>query len=127
MPVGALVQGPTDPGVRAVRRAVAGGPRRAEPLPGPPRRHPDPVQDAALKADLASSLKDRAENIMIVDLLRNDLSHFALPGSLCVPRLCEIESYATVHQMVSTIEAGSSTAMGTPSCSDTCACPPSVR
>ena len=86
-------------------RIDAAGLMRAEPIKGTRRRHPDPEQDAALKADLASSLKDRAENIMIVDLLRNDLSHFALPESLHVPRLCEIESYATVHQMVSTIEA----------------------
>jgi para-aminobenzoate synthetase len=86
-------------------RVEASGLMRAEPIKGTRRRHPDPVQDEALRADLASSLKDRAENIMIVDLLRNDLSHFAVPASLRVPRLCEIESYATVHQLVSTIEA----------------------
>ncbi|WP_026556109.1 aminodeoxychorismate synthase component I [Arthrobacter sp. 35W] len=86
-------------------RIDAAGLMRAEPIKGTRRRHPDPDKDAALKADLAGSLKDRAENIMIVDLLRNDLSHFAVPASLQVPRLCEIESYATVHQMVSTIEA----------------------
>lgn len=78
---------------------------RAEPIKGTRRRDANPGADAALKHDLATSLKDRAENIMIVDLLRNDLSHFALPESLKVPRLCAIESYATVHQMVSTIEA----------------------
>ncbi|MBP2412497.1 anthranilate synthase component 1/para-aminobenzoate synthetase [Arthrobacter stackebrandtii] len=78
---------------------------RAEPIKGTRRRDPDPAADAALKQDLAASPKDRAENVMIVDLLRNDLSHFALPNTLTVPRLCAIESYATVHQMVSTIEA----------------------
>ncbi|SEE90604.1 para-aminobenzoate synthetase [Arthrobacter alpinus] len=86
-------------------RIDADGRMRAEPIKGTRRRDTDPGVDAALKADLASSLKDRAENVMIVDLLRNDLSHFALPESLTVPRLCAIESYATVHQMVSTIEA----------------------
>lgn len=86
-------------------RIDSAGLMRAEPIKGTRRRDADPVADAALKADLASSLKDRAENVMIVDLLRNDLSHFALPETLTVPRLCEIESYATVHQLVSTIEA----------------------
>ena len=78
---------------------------RAEPIKGTRRRDADPAADAALMAELASSLKDRAENVMIVDLLRNDLSHNAVPGTVSVPRLCEIESYATVHQLVSTIEA----------------------
>ncbi|MGA7206509.1 MAG: chorismate-binding protein [Specibacter sp.] len=86
-------------------RVDSAGLMRAEPIKGTRRRDEDPATDAALKADLASSLKDRAENVMIVDLLRNDLSHFALPETLTVPRLCEIESYATVHQLVSTIEA----------------------
>ncbi|EMY33638.1 para-aminobenzoate synthase subunit I [Arthrobacter crystallopoietes BAB-32] len=78
---------------------------RAEPIKGTRRRVDDPAADAALKAELAGSKKDRAENIMIVDLLRNDLSHYAVPGTLQVSRLCAIESYATVHQMVSTIDA----------------------
>ncbi|NVM93615.1 aminodeoxychorismate synthase component I [Arthrobacter wenxiniae] len=86
-------------------RIDAAGLMRAEPIKGTRRRDADPVADAALKADLAASLKDRAENVMIVDLLRNDLSHNAVPGTVRVPRLCEIESYATVHQLVSTIEA----------------------
>ncbi|MHA7304473.1 chorismate-binding protein [Arthrobacter sp. TMN-49] len=86
-------------------RIDASGLMRAEPIKGTRRRDLDPVVDAGLKTDLAASLKDRAENVMIVDLLRNDLSRFALPHTLTVPRLCAIESYTTVHQMVSTIEA----------------------
>ncbi|MDR6416524.1 chorismate-binding protein [Pseudarthrobacter sulfonivorans] len=86
-------------------RITSDGGMRAEPIKGTRRRGADPVQDRELRDELAASLKDRAENIMIVDLLRNDLSHFAEPGSVTVSRLCEIESYATVHQMVSTIDA----------------------
>jgi len=78
---------------------------RAEPIKGTRKRGMDEDSDLALKHDLATHPKDRAENIMIVDLLRNDLSHFAVPGSVRVTRLCSVESYATVHQMVSTIDA----------------------
>ncbi|MFH5878912.1 aminodeoxychorismate synthase component I [Arthrobacter sp. NA-172] len=86
-------------------RITSDGGMRAEPIKGTRGRANDPVIDEALRRGLESSLKDRAENIMIVDLLRNDLSHFAVPGSVTVSRLCEVESYATVHQMVSTIDA----------------------
>ncbi|GAA3285373.1 aminodeoxychorismate synthase component I [Paenarthrobacter aurescens] len=86
-------------------RIMSDGGMRAEPIKGTRGRSADPDEDAALRRDLETSLKDRAENIMIVDLLRNDLSHFAIPGSVTVSRLCAIESYATVHQMVSTIDA----------------------
>ena len=86
-------------------RITSDGGMRAEPIKGTRGRANDPVIDEALRRSLESSLKDRAENIMIVDLLRNDLSHFAVPGSVTVSRLCEVESYATVHQMVSTIDA----------------------
>ncbi|MCB5292310.1 aminodeoxychorismate synthase component I [Arthrobacter sp. SO3] len=86
-------------------RIAADGGMRAEPIKGTRHRDADPARDALLRHELESSPKDRAENIMIVDLLRNDLSHFAVPGSVSVSRLCAIESYATVHQMVSTIDA----------------------
>ncbi|SEJ34658.1 anthranilate synthase component 1 [Arthrobacter sp. yr096] len=86
-------------------RILSDGGMRAEPIKGTRGRSADASEDAALRHDLETSLKDRAENIMIVDLLRNDLSHFAIPGSVTVSRLCAIESYATVHQMVSTVDA----------------------
>jgi anthranilate synthase component 1/para-aminobenzoate synthetase len=86
-------------------RITSDGDMRAEPIKGTRHRDADPDRDALLRQELESSPKDRAENIMIVDLLRNDLSHFAVPGSVSVSRLCAIESYATVHQMVSTIDA----------------------
>lgn len=81
------------------------GQLRAEPIKGTRARGIDEESDLALKHDLATHPKDRAENIMIVDLLRNDLSHHAVPGSVKVTRLCAVETYATVHQMVSTIDA----------------------
>lgn len=86
-------------------RITADGAMRAEPIKGTRRRSADQEADRALRDELAAAPKDRAENIMIVDLLRNDLSHFAVPGSVSVSRLCAVESYATVHQMVSTIDA----------------------
>ena len=115
---GGLTVASTSP-ERFLKIAADGG-MRAEPIKGTRRRGADPAEDGALQADLASSPKDRAENIMIVDLLRNDLSHFAVPGSVTVSRLCAIESYATVHQMVSTIDArllpGSSRAEAVAAC-----------
>ncbi|NII40356.1 anthranilate synthase component 1/para-aminobenzoate synthetase [Curtobacterium flaccumfaciens] len=84
-------------------RIDADGGVLAEPIKGTRPRHPDPVTDAATRAELAASAKDRAENVMIVDLLRNDLLRTARPGSVHVERLCDVETYASVHQLVSTV------------------------
>jgi para-aminobenzoate synthetase component 1 len=75
----------------------------ARPIKGTRRRDADASRDAALIAELASSRKDRAENVMIVDLLRNDLSRVSKPGSVRVPVLCGLETYANVHHLVSVI------------------------
>jgi para-aminobenzoate synthetase component 1 len=82
-----------------------GGRAQARPIKGTRKRDSDPSRDAALIADLTSSRKDRAENVMIVDLLRNDLSRVSKPGSVKVPVLCGLESYANVHHLVSVVES----------------------
>lgn len=75
------------------------------PMKGTRRRGRWREEDEELAAELAASEKDRAENVMIVDLLRNDLGRLARPGSVHVPRLFEIERYLTVWQMTSTVKA----------------------
>jgi len=83
--------------------SLRGNAIRTEPIKGTRPRGRDPDDDHRLACELAESGKDRAENVMIVDLLRNDLSRVCLPGSIAVPRLAEMESHPTVHHLVSTV------------------------
>lgn len=79
---------------------------RARPMKGTAPRSADPREDTAAAAFLASDPKNRAENVMIVDLLRNDVSRIARTGTVKVPALFSVEPYASVWQMTSTVEAG---------------------
>ena len=75
----------------------------SQPIKGTRPRHADPAEDAHAREDLRTSEKDRAENVMIVDLVRNDLARNCLPGSVQVDELFGIYSFQTVHQMISTV------------------------
>lgn len=75
------------------------------PIKGTAKRSSDPIVDQAFKSALKKSEKNRAENTMIVDLLRNDLGQLARPGSVRVTSLCEVQSFNAVHHLVSTIES----------------------
>jgi para-aminobenzoate synthetase component 1 len=84
-------------------RVDAAGHVETRPVKGTRPRGVGPEHDAALGQVLTESAKDRAENLMIVDLLRNDLSRVCAPGTVRVPELFALERYATVHHLVSTV------------------------
>lgn len=75
----------------------------SQPIKGTAKRLINPIDDAQIASDLARDTKERAENIMIVDLVRNDLSKTAKKGSVLVEELCKVYSFKQVHQMISTV------------------------
>lgn len=104
-PMAGLFLGPVDVLSASPERflQLRGGVASASPIKGTRGRSADTEEDARLVADLASSVKDRAENLMIVDLLRNDLARSCVPGSIEVPELCKVYTFSRAHQMISTI------------------------
>ena len=85
--------------------ALKAGAATVKPMKGTRPRGRDRAEDARMAAELSASAKERAENLMIVDLMRNDLSRIARPGSVRVDNAFAVETYPTVHQMVSTVRA----------------------
>ena len=75
----------------------------SQPIKGTAKRAEDEEEDKRLKSDLQNDIKERSENIMIVDLVRNDLSRTAVKGSVKVEELCKVYTFDQVHQMISTI------------------------
>ncbi len=84
-------------------RVHPGGEVETRPIKGTRPRGKTPEEDAALIRDLITSPKDRAENVMIVDLLRNDIGKVCEYGSVTVPRVCEVETFRFVHHLVSEV------------------------
>src|SRR5262249_43961523 len=77
---------------------------RSRPMKGTARRGLGPHEDMMIARDLAEDEKQRAENLMIVDLLRNDIGRLSKIGTVSVPHLFTVETYNTLHQMTSTVE-----------------------
>ncbi|MEN9497881.1 MAG: hypothetical protein RL750_780 [Bacteroidota bacterium] len=84
----------------------------SRPMKGTAPRDLDPIKDELLSEELLSSAKERSENIMVVDLVRNDLSRIAERGSVQVEALCALHSFPQVHQLVSTVTARVSSTVG---------------
>lgn len=84
-------------------RVANDGVIESRPIKGTRPRGRTPAEDETLAAELRSSEKDRSENLMVVDLVRNDIGHCSQVGSVRVSRLFDVETYATVHQLVSTV------------------------
>lgn len=108
VPFGVLVERPKGPTLLSRSpelffRTDGEGAIEAKPMKGTAPRHSDPAQDAGARAFLAEDLKNRAENLMIVDLLRNDLGKLCTLGSVRGEGLFAVESFATVHQMTSLV------------------------
>jgi para-aminobenzoate synthetase component 1 len=108
VPYGALVERPDGPTLLSRSpelffRTDGKGAIEAKPMKGTAPRHSDPALDAKARAFLAEDLKNRAENLMIVDLLRNDLGKLCALGSVRGEGLFAVESFATVHQMTSLV------------------------
>lgn len=91
---------------------TAPGVLETRPIKGTAPRYKDPDQDARSAEMLLASEKDRAENLMIVDLMRNDIARVCEAGSVKVPRLCDLESFSTVHHLVSEVRGQQKPGLG---------------